>query len=714
MLWPHGGQTAIAKPVRIGEMLSSQSRRRRDFHDLFECNQVVPWPVDTELVSPTSPQGLSQGQLPRAAGRPKTCQDFLCTPPGTPQRHQHRRSISSGVQPGGSGAAGTPHSRVIGQSGHSPKGAAARHKRGIINSDSVEGRGLWHTPMSPTSKMLAGSKVSATAEDAIASWFPPKSPPAKRSETLRMGTGISFGSDPPRTAPGLSCSASRPSTSPRPEPPRTAPVLGCGVSRPSTSPRKVVPKAALIQDLPPHLLSYVVKLLGPGSMASMLLSSRRSFTAALDLAVIMSIQEFHGWQSDGRHKLAPMRLSAPNAILFLDRLQESMLSTRHQAVAAGPRHSLVLHHGIVLGFGSAACGQLGLGYPVREVRIPKQVAFSAPVAMVACGGDHGVMLTVDGKAWAFGHNAEGQLGTGKIGEDASSPVPVRLPSNILIVQAACGAGHSVFLSSDCAVWACGRGAEGQLGLRSLAKAKRGDANVPVPCEIEDLRGIDVCLLVCGSDTSLGIDRRGQLLVFGANASGQLGIGNREPQWRPVAVRLPDGSLAVHASCGGSHTMVVAHDGRVFGAGGNSHGQLGQKDFSDRLSFTVVTRRREVGGSAVRSVSCGFAHSLLLSRAGVVWGLGDCSLPCKCTSNSGPEGANSKEVQSPSIPLRILGGSCMRLEGIAAGGGHSICWTSAGTFMSFGGGAGGQLGCGDNVEDGEGNFGPRKIHINSSI
>lgn len=651
-------------------MYTSQSRRRRDFHDLFECNQGVQWPADGDLSVPAAhDQILSPEQLPlspskSASGRPKTCPGSVSafSPPGTPQQQKKRPPTSGAVQSSGSG---TLRSRATTAS------AVLRNKR-ISGSDSMESRGLWHTPMSPTAKMLAASnwrrcdEHSLAADDAMA-WFSPMSPPSRRSEPLKNALGLSL-----------------------------------GTSKPSHSPRRVVPKALTLQDLPPHVTSHVVKLLSPGSMAALLLASRRAFSAALDLAVTMTIQEVHRKHASARNRLAPMRLSAPNMVQFLERLGEAMACTQHQVVAAGPRHSLILNLGMVFGFGSAACGQLGLGYPAHEVRLPRPVALMAPVTLVACGGDHSIALTADGKAWAFGHNAEGQLGTGNIGDDASGPVPVCLPDTEL-VQAACGTGHSLFLSSSGVVWGCGRGAEGQLGLRSLANEKPENVSIPLPRKVEDIEGSGVCLLVCGSDSSLAINHWGQLLVFGANSSGQLGIGNREVQWRPVPVRLPGATLAIQASCGGSHTLVVGHDGRVYGAGGNSHGQLGLKDASDRVSFTVAVRRREVGGSAIRSVSCGFAHSLLLTRAGAVWGLGDCALP-------GPEGANPREAQTLVSSMRILGGSSMRIEGMAAGGGHSLCWAADGTFLSFGGGAGGQLGCGDDAESGEEYHGPRKIII----
>lgn len=67
---------------------------------------------------------------------------------------------------------------------------------------------------------------------------------------------------------------------------------------------------------------------------------------------------------------------------------------------------------------------MGLGYefdgPVAKV--PTQVVFQAKFVKVAIGGNHTVAITFDKKAYAWGDNKTGQLGTGN---NNSSATPVQ-------------------------------------------------------------------------------------------------------------------------------------------------------------------------------------------------------------------------------------------------------------------------------------------------
>ena len=83
------------------------------------------------------------------------------------------------------------------------------------------------------------------------------------------------------------------------------------------------------------------------------------------------------------------------------------------------------------------------------------------VASISCGNFHTVLLTADGRVFAFGSNCHGQLGCG----DARSrhqPVQVILPADIKVAQVAAGANHSVLRTTDGAVYTFGAHKCGQL------------------------------------------------------------------------------------------------------------------------------------------------------------------------------------------------------------------------------------------------------------
>jgi alpha-tubulin suppressor-like RCC1 family protein len=69
--------------------------------------------------------------------------------------------------------------------------------------------------------------------------------------------------------------------------------------------------------------------------------------------------------------------------------------------------------------------------------------------------------------------------------------------------------------------------------------------------------------------------------------------------------------------------VVVDDGRVFSAGGNTHGQLGLGDTEDRAIFTHVAA---LAGQEIRRVACGAAHAAAVSGTALSLSLSLSRLP----------------------------------------------------------------------------------------
>lgn len=273
---------------------------------------------------------------------------------------------------------------------------------------------------------------------------------------------------------------------------------------------------------------------------------------------------------------------------------------------------------------------------------------TVPVAMVACGGDHSLLVTSCGAVWAFGRNSDGQLGTGG-DRDASRPALMVVPA---AYQAACGADHSLVLATDGKVWASGRGAEGQLG----TVLPDGINRTLTPLCVGSLPRIH--LVACGADHSVVVDCAGHAFGFGENSKGQLGLGHCINQHHPAEMPLPDGFLAVSADCGGTHTLVLADDSLVFGCGGNDQGQLGLGLALDRHVLSPVVLHAGAACRA-RSTSCGFSCSVLLTPSASVWVLGGRS--------------PRADIGEAPAPWRVRGPfDRLRVSDVAAGGGHALC------------------------------------------
>ncbi len=140
------------------------------------------------------------------------------------------------------------------------------------------------------------------------------------------------------------------------------------------------------------------------------------------------------------------------------------------AIAAGRYHSLALDSsGNVWAWGYNGDGELGTSNsatPNSTVAI--QVSGLSGVTAIAAGGQHNLALA-GGAVWAWGYNHSLQLG--RTTTNASDPTPAQVSGIAGAVTAiAAGYDHSLALTSDGRVWAWGDDASGQLGVPGAAFA----------------------------------------------------------------------------------------------------------------------------------------------------------------------------------------------------------------------------------------------------
>jgi alpha-tubulin suppressor-like RCC1 family protein len=169
---------------------------------------------------------------------------------------------------------------------------------------------------------------------------------------------------------------------------------------------------------------------------------------------------------------------------------------------------------------------------------PVRVVDTHLTGVVVIAGGAGQSLAIDstGAAWAWGNNFEGQLGDGT---NANSTVPVRVDDTHLtsVVAIAAGLGHTLAIDSDGKAWAWGRNAFGQLGNGSTT-------NSPVPVPVT-MTGIShgVSDIGAGIEHSVAIEDLSDLgswtpWAWGVGGLGQLGTGGTGSSAVPVPMVLP--------------------------------------------------------------------------------------------------------------------------------------------------------------------------------
>lgn len=324
--------------------------------------------------------------------------------------------------------------------------------------------------------------------------------------------------------------------------------------------------------------------------------------------------------------LLPKLSDKQRELLFGKLLQQAQNLVIKQ-MSAGQGFTLVLtEDGSVFGSGSSLEGALGCGQPMSREDFPdegqKQTKFPDNVSIIsiAAGGWHSLFLSDDNEVYACGSNGAGQLGLG-VGRYGRQHLPIKLtniPSEDYIKQIAAGGSHSLFLSADGRVYGCGYNTSGELGLGDLEVQP---TPVLIPGFPEDTR---ICCIVANTERSLFLTDTGQVYGCGNNSDGQLGLGDIDYQRTPVLLKgFPADVIIKHIAAGESHSLFISDDGRLFGCGDNTNGQLAQKYIRTLRKPTHINTQEWLNeNEQLTQIAAGRKHTLFLTNIGKVYGCGD--------------------------------------------------------------------------------------------
>uniref|UniRef100_A0A5S6QEM4 RCC1-like domain-containing protein n=1 Tax=Trichuris muris TaxID=70415 RepID=A0A5S6QEM4_TRIMR len=280
------------------------------------------------------------------------------------------------------------------------------------------------------------------------------------------------------------------------------------------------------------------------------------------------------------------------------------------------------------------------------------------IVSVACGDGHAAVVTKKGRLLTFGSNGDGQSGIGEADKNSARPKVLKSLKAKHVVQVACGSQHTIVISKPAQAFAFGRNAEHQLGIEDSVKQA-------VPMEIRSLRSMLIRLVSAGAEHSAALTGDGQLLVWGSNSFGQLGIvGVREAK---VPERLPFPDGIKYVDCGYWHTAIISKANTLHTFGEGRKGQLGTGKLENCCSPCLVP-----GLNDCTQVSCGARHTLALTGNGKVYSFGE--------GTNGQLGLGLK-VTSTLLPALIT--SLTNVHSISCGSTHSGCITGCGDMFLWG-------------------------------
>lgn len=292
--------------------------------------------------------------------------------------------------------------------------------------------------------------------------------------------------------------------------------------------------------------------------------------------------------------------------------------SKHKIVraAAGKSHTVVLSDDMVsLAFGWNKHGQLGIGTTRNEIEASPVCCMASDANNIACGGDFTVWLTSTEGASILtaGLPQYGQLGHGTDNEYNTKDSSVRLayeaqphPKAIAslagetIVKVACGTNHTVAVDANGCVYTWGYGGYGRLGHR-----EQKDEWSPRRIDIFTKRNVlpPDAVVSAGSANSACTAGGGQLYMWGK-------IKNTGDDWMyPKPLMDLSGWNIRCMDSGGMHHFVGA-DSSCISWGHALSGELGYGP-SGQKSSAMPKKVEILEGMHVKSVACGFAHSLVV-------------------------------------------------------------------------------------------------------
>lgn len=375
------------------------------------------------------------------------------------------------------------------------------------------------------------------------------------------------------------------------------------------------------------------------------------------------------------------------------------------AVAAGSIHSLALRSdGTVWAWGDNSSGQLGTGGPLpwpskdEPVRVGAGIPGFENIKAIATGGAHSLALKSDGTVWAWGNNANCQLGNGNpllCGINSATPAKVqKIGGGDLINIGSVGAGfaHSLAIEKVSGkVWSWGNNSQGQLG-DGTSGADKEYAN-----KVFDVGGLgelsNIISIAAGDAHSVAANNAGNVFAWGLNNMGQLGnnnlgIGSNTPVKVKDSIGVDLSNIkTVAAGLDGHHSLALRTDGKVLSWGDDSSEQLGNELglMCDCNPYAVLVDIL----ANVDIIATGTTHSLAIDNMNRAWNWGN--------NGAGRTGLNLVGGLTDT-PVQVHGlnniGNLTDVTLIAGGGAHSLAVRLAeGKVLSWGDDGNEQLGNG---------------------
>jgi alpha-tubulin suppressor-like RCC1 family protein len=250
-------------------------------------------------------------------------------------------------------------------------------------------------------------------------------------------------------------------------------------------------------------------------------------------------------------------------------------------VKSGAWHHIILKQNNALySCGYNGYGQLGLGnydYPSKFTIMTGDG--SSGVVDFSTSFYSTIFVKNTGAAYGCGLNSQGMLG----GSSGTTPALIPGEGSSGVTKCSVGNTHSMLLKSD-AVYISGDNIFGQCGQGYSG----GSLTTFTLANGEGSSG--VTKIAAGDQFSVILKNDGAVYGCGYDSNGQLGRGTTYPYPTVFTTAVGEGAANVTdivTTFMARHVLIKKSNGKIYGTGLNSFGQLGLGDTSNRLTFTEI-------------------------------------------------------------------------------------------------------------------------------
>lgn len=273
-----------------------------------------------------------------------------------------------------------------------------------------------------------------------------------------------------------------------------------------------------------------------------------------------------------------------------------------------------LSDGTVIGLGENRSGQLARPPLINRWLRPERIPLPARAVQIAAGEDVSLARLEDGTVWAWGRGVDGMLGVNLAGATARhTPAPVPGLSGVVSLAAATTSAMAVLEDGTVRAW-------GDLP-KVLTGGQKVNPAVFAPIPVRGLRNVATVVTTAGVGFALTKD--GRVFGWGVNTLGQVGLGRTSDEPVPPT-ELPGLRDIVSIARTGGGAAAVARDGRVWVWGDNQQGGLGNGVTADTNEPGQPTPQPLEGVTDAVQVKAGTygRHFIVLRRNGALVGWGN--------------------------------------------------------------------------------------------